>query len=165
VKRRYSHEILSRIRAHETSQRAREAADAAERRRGAEQRLVEATRKTEAEKDRLRAASDVESLRLGSGRARAADLARTVRFRHDAERRIAAHEESEASAVREAAESSTRERRAAAALEAAHTAEKVVLEHRDRLRQSERRSRAARDDEALEDAARARRAIRGQKDR
>ena len=163
MKRRYPLEVLSRIRAHDTSQRARETADLAGARRSAEQKLAEATDRKEAEKGRLGAARAVESKRLGAGIARAADLARAERFRHDAKGRIEKREEAEARATLDAAEVAAKERRAVAALAGAHAAEKAVLEHQARFRAGERRSRDGREDDAVEDALRARRASRGQK--
>jgi hypothetical protein len=165
VKRRYPLETLSRIRAHETTLRAREKAELAGERHRAEENLAAAIQAKDAEKGRLRNAGAVESMRLGSGRTRAADLSRAERFRHDAERRIEAREEAEASATRIAAEASVKERRAAAALVSAHAAEKVVAEHRARFRASESRSRDNREDEAAEDTRRARPVRGGQKHR
>lgn len=165
VKRRYPLEALSRIRAHETTLRAREKADLTEERHRAEKRLAAAGRETEAEKGKLLAARRVESNRLGSGRTRVADLARADRFRNGAERRIQDTELAEANAARSVAEASAKERRAAAALAGAHAAEKAAVEHRARFRTSERQSREHREDEAVEDVVRARLRQRGQKDR
>jgi len=165
VKRRYPLEALSKIRAHETTQRAREKADLALERHRAEQTLADATRNKEAEKNRLRAEGAIETTRLGSGRARAADLARAERFRQGAERRIGEREGVETRAARGSAEVKAKEARAAAALAAAHAAEKVVHEHRARFRANERRSLDNREDDAAEDAMRARQGRRGQKAR
>lgn len=161
VKRRYPLEAVSRIRAHETTLRAREKAEMTEKRRDAERNLADTVEKKEAEQRRLRTARESEVTRLGAGHTRAGDLAQAERFRTAAARRIDEREDAERRAASAVTDADAKESSAASALMAARAAEKSISEHRARFQSNERRAADHREEEATEDSVRSRRGQRG----
>lgn len=156
VKRRYPLESLQTEKRRQTEESARRVGDAAARRLAVERRAAEASALHDAEKRKLSDGIESEQSRLEAGASRAVDLARAEAWRAESERRVeetAAAERSTEARVRDAARALERERDA---LARTRGGERAVLEHRRRWERERTLGAEKKDEEASEDAFRAR---------